>query len=110
MDAPDPHAPMPDADADPKLISILNAIRESPDDEAHWLALTEWLYDNGRDDEAVAVRVPWPTLRENLACVSLAATLAGVARTAAVLAEAARAIEWGANDTVADSPDPAETN
>jgi len=79
-------------DTDPKLISILDAIRECPDDEAPWLALTEWLWDNGRDDEAVTVRVFWPTLRDNLSCTSLAATLADVARNAKLLAKAARKI------------------
>ena len=41
----------------PDLAQLLDAIRAGPDDEAGWLALGSWLRDNGRDDEAAAVRV-----------------------------------------------------
>ena len=34
--------------------------------EARWLALSSWLWDNGRYDEAVAVRVFWPVIRDDL--------------------------------------------
>jgi uncharacterized protein (TIGR02996 family) len=37
--------------------TILKAIRRKPDDPACWLALAGWLADNGRDDEAAAVRM-----------------------------------------------------
>jgi uncharacterized protein (TIGR02996 family) len=40
--------------------TVPDAIRERPDDGARWLALAGWLFDNGRDDEAVAVRAFWP--------------------------------------------------
>jgi len=49
--------------ATPDLAAILNAINENPDDRDHWLALAWWLWDNGRDDEAVVIRVRWATLR-----------------------------------------------
>ena len=53
-----------------------------------------WLMANGREDEAVAVRVFWPTLRQNLFTgVSLDATLADVTRHASTLGEIARLID-----------------
>jgi hypothetical protein len=81
---------------------LLDAIRESPDFGGHWNALACWLWDNGRDDEAFAVRVLWPTLRDNLACTSVAATLADVARNAKVLAKVAREVERRDRDTQTD--------
>jgi uncharacterized protein (TIGR02996 family) len=61
----------------PDLPAILDAIRERPDDGARWLAMASWLRDNGRDDEAVAVRSSWPAPRDNAveAGVSLDETL-----------------------------------
>jgi hypothetical protein len=69
------------------LPAILAAIRERPDDAPRWLALAAWLWDNGRDDEAAAVRIFWPTLRDNVveARVSVEDTLADVARHAGIL-------------------------
>lgn len=58
-----------------------------------------WPWDHCKDDEATAVRVLWPTLRDNLACASLAATLADAARTAKVLAKMARKVERQADET-----------
>ena len=87
------------SDADPKLITILDAIREDPDDADRWLALACWLHDNGKDDEATTVRVLWPTLRNNLECESLAETLADVARNAKMLAALARKVERQADET-----------
>jgi uncharacterized protein (TIGR02996 family) len=49
--------------ADPALLA---AILADPDDEVAWLALAAWLRDDGRDDEAAAVRVFWPALRNSL--------------------------------------------
>jgi uncharacterized protein (TIGR02996 family) len=46
--------------------TLLAAILADPDSEAAWLALAGWLRDNGRDDEAAAVRVFWPALRNSL--------------------------------------------
>lgn len=48
------------------LPAILSAIREQPNDEARWLSLASWLRDNGRDDEAVTVRVFWPVIRDEV--------------------------------------------
>jgi uncharacterized protein (TIGR02996 family) len=79
----------------PDLPDLLAAIRDRPGDEAGWLALSAWLWDNGRDDEAVVVRVYWPTLRDNVTVcgVSLHGTLRKVARNAARLARRAREVE-----------------
>ena len=74
--------------------AILDAIREEPDDGPRWLALAGWLLDNGRDDEAAAVRVYWPVLRDNLtASVSLDETLRQVKQNAARLGRRAREAE-----------------
>ena len=70
--------------------SLLRAIDDDPKEAEHWLALADWLFVHARDDEAVAVRALWPTLRENLAVASLEDTLADVAKNAAVLAKIAR--------------------
>ena len=74
----------------PDLPVILDAIREKPDVGPRWLALAEWFADNGRDDEAAAVRVYWPVLRDNLARTSLESTLADVAWHARLLGRRAR--------------------
>jgi hypothetical protein len=78
---------------------LLDAIRADPDDGARWLDLASWLWVQGRDDEAIAVRVFWPTLRDNLAHVSLEATLAGVARNAKRLGRFARETDRRENET-----------
>ena len=36
-------------------------------DATHWLPRAGWLPDNGRDDEAAAVRVFWPAIADSLA-------------------------------------------
>ena len=79
----------------PDLPDLLDAIRRRPGDEAAWLAPTAWLWDHGRDDEAVVVRVYWPTLRDNVTVcgVSLHETLRKVARNAARLARRSREVE-----------------
>jgi uncharacterized protein (TIGR02996 family) len=46
---------MPDPD-------LLTAIVADPNDETRWLNLARWFADNGRDDDAAAVRVFWPAL------------------------------------------------
>jgi uncharacterized protein (TIGR02996 family) len=83
----------------PDVVVILNAIRKRPDDGKRWLALASWLWDNGRDDEAATVRALWPTLRDNMAYVSLEATLYDVARHAKLLAKIARKMDRRADDT-----------
>jgi uncharacterized protein (TIGR02996 family) len=70
--------------------ALLIAIAAEPDNGEHWLALADWLFVHARDDEAVAVRGLWPTLRDNLEVASLETTLAGVAKNAAILAAIAR--------------------
>jgi len=81
--------------ATPDLTVILTAIRERPDDGSHWLALASWLEDNGRDDEAAAVRVFWPTLRDNVTVAGLSVNVAlrELTRHAAALGRRARQIE-----------------
>jgi uncharacterized protein (TIGR02996 family) len=83
--------------ADPPT-ALLDAIRTDPHDGEQWLALADWLFVHARDDEAVAVRGLWPTLRENLAVASLEDTLADVAKNAAVLAAIARKMPTRADD------------
>jgi uncharacterized protein (TIGR02996 family) len=46
--------------------ALLAAILADPDDEPRWLALAGWFADHGREDEAAAVRVFWPALRNSL--------------------------------------------
>jgi len=75
--------------ADPPT-AVLDAIRAGPNYAERWRALADWLFIQARDDEASAVWVLWPTLRDNLAVVSLEDTLADVAKNAAVLAAIAR--------------------
>jgi uncharacterized protein (TIGR02996 family) len=83
----------------PELPAILGAIRERPDDGPRWLALAAWLRDNGRDDEAAAVRVYWPVLRDNLARASLESTMADVARHSRLLGQRAREVEAHPEDS-----------
>jgi hypothetical protein len=64
----------------PQLPAVLDATRERPNDRPRWLALASWQWDNGRDDEATALPVFKPTLRDNLPRASLQSTLADVAR------------------------------
>ena len=73
--------------------TLLARIRADPGDEPAWLALSRWLWDNGRDDEAVAVRVFWQTLRDNVAEVELGETLADLTQNAVTLGKLARQIE-----------------
>jgi hypothetical protein len=76
------------------LPTLFASIREKPADESRWLALSRWLGDKGRDDEAVAVRVYWSAMRDTMTTgVSLDAILADLARNARLLGEMARMIE-----------------
>jgi uncharacterized protein (TIGR02996 family) len=83
----------------PDLPAVLDAIRERPDDGARWLALAGWLLDNGRDDEAAAVRVYWPVLRDNLARASLESTLADVAGHSRLMGRRALEMERGQRES-----------
>jgi hypothetical protein len=80
-------------------VPLLRAIADDPDEAEHWHALADWLFVHARDDEAAAVRGLWRTLRENLACASLEATLADVARNSAALAAIARTAARPADET-----------
>ena len=42
------------------------AIRAEPTDGGRWQALAGWLRNTGREDEAAALRVFWPALRDSL--------------------------------------------
>ena len=65
---------------------LLDAIRTDPDSESPWLNLARWFEDNGRDDEAVAVRVFRRTLSDSLAVrCSLETVLDDVRRNAGIL-------------------------
>src|SRR4051794_7638029 len=75
------------------LPAVLDALRGRPDDRPRWLALSSWLRDNGRDDEADVVRALWPALRDSLAAAPLEATLGDVARNAGLLSAVAREVE-----------------
>jgi uncharacterized protein (TIGR02996 family) len=78
----------------PDLPDLLDAIQADPNSEGRWLALSWWLSDNGRDDEAAAVRVFWPTLRDTVAAgTTVRETMRRVAGNAAKLSRRARRIE-----------------
>ncbi len=47
-------------------LAILRALRDRPDDGAAWARFTDWLVDNGHDDEADAVRAFWPAIADSL--------------------------------------------
>lgn len=46
--------------------ALLAAVQDRPDVETRWLALAGWLGDNGRDDEAAAIRVFWAVIRDSM--------------------------------------------
>jgi len=74
--------------------AMLAAIRADPNDESCWLALAGWLWDNGRDDEAAAVRTFWPAIRDTLAAGRcLDSALEDLRRNAKILGDCARGIE-----------------
>jgi len=77
------------------LRTLLDSIRENPDDRTRWLALSWWLWANEREDEAVAVRVLWSVLRDQVTKggKSLEDTLADLEQNAKVLGHVARKME-----------------
>ena len=86
------------------LPDILAAIEDCPDQGSRWLALSAWLGQRGREDEAAAVRVFWPTLWERVEggnCVRQA--LRTMARNAARLGRKARKIEAWAGEGRAEA-------
>jgi uncharacterized protein (TIGR02996 family) len=86
----------------PDLPALLDAISANPDDGDRWLNLAQWYRDNGRNDEALTVRVFWPTLRDNLAHASLEATLEDVVKHSKVLAGLAQEVEQRAHEAPTD--------
>ena len=81
------------------LHDILVAIEDRPAEGSRWLALSSWLVERGREDEAAAVRVFWPALGESVAGgTCLRQALRTVARNAARLGRKARGIEAWANE------------
>jgi len=81
------------------LPDILAALEDGPDHGSRWLALSSWLWERGREDEAAAVRIFWPSLWEVVAGgTSLRQALRTVARNAPRLGRKARAIEAWANE------------
>jgi hypothetical protein len=76
-----------------ELPIMMAAIARDPADGGRWLALAAWFSAHGRDDEATAVRVLWPTFRDNLAYTTIAATLDNLAANAPLFGNIARQIE-----------------
>ena len=77
-----------------ELEAILNRIRANSGCEAHWLDLAGWFCDNGRDDEAAAMRIYWPVLRDSISPrVTLDETIAFVVRHAGQIGRTARDVE-----------------
>jgi hypothetical protein len=75
----------------PYLCGLKRHIEARRNDATTWRALAAWLLDNGRDDEATAVRLSWPTLRDNV--VRSGMSLDQVALHAKVLGRWAREAE-----------------
>jgi hypothetical protein len=73
------------------LSPILRAVRERPDDERAWAALTCWLRHNGHEDEAEAVGAFWPAIADSLNLgMPLGRAMELLSRNAAGLAKLAR--------------------
>jgi uncharacterized protein (TIGR02996 family) len=77
----------------PGLPDLMDALARNPDDRERWLALAAWYQENGRGDEAAAVRVFWPSIRDNLAFTPLETALDDLAHNARLLADIAQEIE-----------------
>jgi hypothetical protein len=91
----------------PDLAVLLAVLRNRPEDGHRWLALASWLWDQDRDDEAAAIQVFWPALRDNVLVsgVPLHATLRQVDRHAAWLGRRVREIEERATPDRATAAD-----
>ena len=81
----------------PRMIdpsAVLAPIKANPHDELAWLALAAHYRENGRADEAAAVRVFWRAIREDMVeRGSLDAVLRDVETHATTLGRIAREIE-----------------
>jgi len=75
------------------LPTLTEAIAQNPDDRGRWLALAAWFAAHGRRDEAIAVRVLWPTFRDSLGSLTLSAILRSLAESTAVFGSIARQLE-----------------
>jgi hypothetical protein len=85
----------------PDLPAILDATQADPNCEGRWVA--SWLSDNGREDEAVAVRVFWPTLRDTVAeRTPVREPMRQVVRDAIKLGRRAQRVESQHDNLVAD--------
>jgi uncharacterized protein (TIGR02996 family) len=73
--------------------NLLAAIHADRNDVARWLALAAWLSENGRADEAAAVRVFWREIRDGPGGQSIEAALKDVRDHAEVLGRLARQVE-----------------
>jgi hypothetical protein len=73
--------------------TYLVAIQENPDDGSHWLAMPVWYLDAGRTDEAHAIRIVWPVLRDCLDTVPLEESLKQVETGAVMFGNIAKHIE-----------------
>jgi hypothetical protein len=91
----------------PDLPTLLASVHENPDDGPRWLALAAWYAANGREDEAVAMRMFWPALRENVAAGDMTVdwVLADLTAHAATLAAVAREVEAGRAARIAEQAD-----
>jgi hypothetical protein len=77
----------------------LRTIADNPNLAQHAHALADRLFLQAREDEAAAVRVLSPMVRDNLEYVFLETTLADVARNAVVLGTLAREVERRDDET-----------
>jgi hypothetical protein len=77
-------------------LAVLRAVRDRPDDGGAWARLTDWLRDNGHDDEADAVRAFWPAIADSLAMgMPLTRAMGLLGRHAAGLGRLARRLGAG---------------
>src|SRR3954467_13214213 len=92
-DARPQFCPFPRVDG---FAQILRAVRERPDDERAWAAMTGWLRHNGHEDEAEAVGAFWPAIPDSLSLgMPLSRVMALLGRHAVGLAKLSRRLTAG---------------